>query len=83
MVTMRFFASIKDKMGAEMMELDIDTPVTLRDLLVKASEQAGAGPDMLLNGSFLYAVNQEMRGLEHNVEDSDEVAVLPPLSGGI
>ncbi len=31
---------------------------------------------------FRFAVNQEYTGLNHELQDGDEVAVIPPVSGG-
>ncbi len=31
---------------------------------------------------FRFAVNQEYTGLNHKLQDGDEVAVIPPVSGG-
>jgi len=31
---------------------------------------------------FRFAVNQEYTGLNHKLHDGDEVAVIPPVSGG-
>jgi len=41
----------------------------------------GAMPERLLGASAV-AVNQEYAGLEHVLCEGDEVAILPPVSGG-
>ncbi len=82
MAKLRFFASVKEKMGVDMMEMPVLNPIMMRDLLTQAAKEADVDPSVLINNSLLYAVNQEATGLDHKIEDSDEVAVLPPLSGG-
>ncbi len=82
MAKLRFFASVKEKMGVDMMEMPVSNTIMVRDLLTQAAKEASVDPSVLINNSLLYAVNQEATGLDHKIEDSDEVAVLPPLSGG-
>jgi len=83
MAVLKFFASVKERMGAESMSIQLSEPVPVRRLLEMAAERAAVDPATLINGSFMYAVNQETEDLDHVVGDSDEVAVLPPLSGGV
>ena len=82
MAILKFFASVKDRMGTGSMEINLPESVTLRKLMQKAAREANVDEAALLNPSLLYAVNQETTGLDAAVGDSDEIAVLPPLSGG-
>ncbi len=82
MAKLRFFASVEEKMGMDMMEIPVDGSISARGILGLAVKRAGVDPGVLINNSLLYAVNHETVDLDHEVVDSDEVAVLPPLSGG-
>lgn len=82
MVTVKFFASIKDKVGRESIDIPINAPSSIRNVLNRVAEKTSTDPALLMPGGFLYAVNQRMESLDTTVNDGDEIAVLPPLSGG-
>ncbi len=83
MAKLRFFASVKEKMGMDIMEIPVEGAISVRDILRQAVKQAGVDPVILINNSLLFAINQETVNLDQKVADGDEVAVLPPLSGGV
>lgn len=83
MAKLRFFASVKEKIGADNMEIPVEGAISVRDILLQAAKKAGVDPAILINNSLLFALNQETAALDHKVVDGDEVAVLPPLSGGV
>ncbi|MDH4184309.1 MAG: MoaD/ThiS family protein [Nitrospinota bacterium] len=82
MAIIRLFASIREKIGMEQLEIRLTAPCTLRLALLQASEAQGIDPAVLTGASLLYAVNQRMTDLDSTVEEKDEIAVLPPMSGG-
>jgi len=55
---------------------------TVGEVLHAAKERYGEGFAVVLAGSRVW-LNGEPTGLGAAVEDSDEVAVLPPVSGGV
>jgi MoaE-MoaD fusion protein len=79
-VRVLFFATLKDIVGARQMQLDVPAGATVADVLTH------------LEGSFprikdyrrvvLTAVNEEYVDQSTRVEEGDEVAVFPPVSGG-
>ncbi len=82
MVTVRFFASIKEKVGLESIDIPINGPTSIRDVLNRVANETSVDKAFLMPGGFLYALNQRMESLDTPVNDGDEIAVLPPLSGG-
>ncbi|MGK7344575.1 MAG: MoaD/ThiS family protein [Candidatus Nitrospinota bacterium M3_3B_026] len=83
MAILRFFASARERAGVEFIEVPLDRPVSVRDFLELAEQRTGASASVFLTlGGHLFAVNQSMGGPDTTVNDGDEVAVLPPLSGG-
>lgn len=82
MVTIRFFASIKDRVGSDSLKLAINGPISVKDLLVMVARDKNIDQSILTNHGLLHAVNEKMESLDFMVNDNDEVAVLPPLSGG-
>ncbi|VAX18964.1 hypothetical protein MNBD_NITROSPINAE01-1960 [hydrothermal vent metagenome] len=82
MVTVRFFASIKEKVGLESIDIPVNGPASIRDILNRVADETSVDKAILMPGGFLYALNQQMESLDTPVNDGDEIAVLPPLSGG-
>ncbi|MBI5814837.1 MAG: MoaD/ThiS family protein [Nitrospinae bacterium] len=83
MAKLLLFASIRERAGVDSLSVPLDESVKLDLFLQKAAQNAALLPSLLKSPSLLYAINGEMSGLDSQVCDSDEVAVLPPLSGGV
>ena len=79
-VTIRLFARLKDIVGAGELQRAATPGVTAQDLwrmlVVEYPELERYG------GSISCAVNQEYAKLSTRLSDRDEVAFLPPVSGG-
>ena len=79
-VTIRYFAGHRDISGRaeEQVELEDGASVgTLWELLVARYPRLGG-----YSGRLLYAVNQEYATLGAELHDGDEIAFIPPVSGG-
>ena len=72
-VTVRLFAGLRERAGAARLEIDGVTRVG--DVWAKL----GLGDEP---GGLLYAVNREYAGPDDALHDGDEVALIPPVSGG-
>ncbi|HSH01618.1 MAG TPA: molybdenum cofactor biosynthesis protein MoaE [Anaerolineae bacterium] len=79
-LTIRLFATLKDAAGGETVTVEVDWPTTVAEIrrLVAAATPALAAAVP----SALVAVNQEFAFGEMVVEEGDEVALFPPVSGG-
>jgi molybdopterin converting factor small subunit len=75
MIVLRAFARYREKLGFEQLELPLPDPPTLAALLAHP-RLAG------LPGNALLAVNRSFAGREVCLKDGDEVALMPPVSGG-
>lgn len=73
MITVRAFARYKGLLGFERLELPC--PGSLDELLADARFAA-------LPKEALLAVNQAFAGRDAALKDGDEVAFMPPVSGG-
>jgi molybdopterin synthase catalytic subunit len=72
-VTVRLFAGLRERAGWNERELEVEGSVAdVWAALGLGDEPAG----------LLYAVNQEYADRERPLADGDEVAVIPPVSGG-
>ncbi|MEE2730863.1 MAG: molybdopterin converting factor subunit 1 [Pseudomonadota bacterium] len=83
MIKVLFFARVRDQVGCS--ELEVELPDTVSNVgaftdLLKSRSQACC--DALSNPNILVAVNQEMASSQTTVEDGDEVAYFPPVTGG-
>ena len=78
-VRVLFFGVLQERMGAAERTLELAEGASAGQLLAKCQ---GAGEDWNGWASIAVAVNQEYAGRERVLVDGDEVALLPPVSGG-
>ena len=81
MITVKLFATLKDKAGQNELHMD-NVPATVAGLLKRISEDYPALTDILLRGRIVIAVNHEFVKPDAPLHDGDEVALMPPFSGG-
>jgi molybdopterin converting factor subunit 1 len=79
-VTVRLFARLKDIAGAPELERDVPAEATLADVWALLAQDF---PEMApYRGSVSGARNAEYARMDAAVSDGDEIAFLPPVSGG-
>ena len=79
-VRVRFFATYREITGLRETKVEVSEGATLAALLARVFE---AYPKLAgLRGPMLLAVNQEFADPEAELRAGDEVALLPPISGG-
>ena len=79
-VTVRLFASLREHAGAGTLELDLADGATVADAIVALRGGALAGlPE---NAPFVTAVAREYVKPDHALVQGDELALVPPVSGG-
>ena len=76
MITVKYLASIREALGREEDLLEADTVRTVDDVWRKVSDAPDLPPRLLI------AVNREYAKMEQTVQDGDEVAFFPPVTGG-
>ena len=76
MITIRYFASLREQLGKAKEEIDPPAPVTALEVW-NAANQTTKAPDNLL-----VAINQAYAKLDSPVNAGDEVAFFPPVTGG-
>lgn len=93
-VTVRLLATLKSLAGSEYFTLDIDLPVTLRELLEmlvevvgeKARERLFKRGSIELQPDILVLVNDVeisvLNGLDTKLKEGDVVSFLPTVHGG-
>lgn len=80
MVRLKFFARYAELVGQEDLELALPVPTTVADVVRRV--RAGVPGAAALPERPLTAVNRQHVRLDAAVRDGDEVAFLPPVSGG-
>ena len=79
-VNIRVFARLRDIVGAAELDRDVPTGATAQRIWDDLVEEF---PDIsTYTGSISTAVNAEYAKMETVLDDGDEVAFLPPVSGG-
>ncbi len=75
-ISVRFFASLREHLGFAEAELESQPDLTAQDVW-DLSTKGVALPD-----NTLVAVNQEYVSLSEVIQEGDEVAFFPPVTGG-
>ncbi|HEX5615977.1 MAG TPA: MoaD/ThiS family protein [Acidimicrobiia bacterium] len=83
MITLRLFAQAREAAGTAVVELDAAQHTTLAEVLASARVRFGPGFVAVLETSRVWLNGDEpVAGERSSVHDGDEVAVIPPVSGG-
>jgi molybdopterin synthase catalytic subunit len=79
-VRLLFFATLKDIIGSRELRLDVPIGATVDDVLTHLE---GSYPKVKAYRSVvLTAINEEYVDLSAKVQEGDELAIFPPVSGG-
>ncbi|WP_041640716.1 molybdopterin converting factor subunit 1 [Magnetococcus marinus] len=83
MANLLFFASVKDKMGMPATQLALPASVTnVASLMLYLQGLGDPYAHALAGGDVQVAVNQTHARGEDPVQNGDEIAFFPPVSGG-
>ncbi|MEK6543795.1 MAG: MoaD/ThiS family protein [Elusimicrobiota bacterium] len=78
-IDLLFFAHSAGWMGKQRLTLDTSAAsLTLKELL----EDPRLRPIKSRAASLRFAINEDFARADHALSDGDEVAILPPVSGG-
>lgn len=79
-ITVLFFASCRDLMGARNRKMTLAHGATVADLIATLASERARFAD--LAPSLMVSVNQAYVDRDVQLREGDEVAFIPPVSGG-
>ncbi len=75
MIQVKFFASLRERIGTAERTIPAGNTLTVGDVW-------SAVADFPMPSNLLVAINHDYVGRDHAVNDGDEVAFFPPVTGG-
>jgi molybdopterin synthase sulfur carrier subunit len=83
-VKVLYFAKLREVFGVESEELELPGERALAAAIIDTLRKRGGawGKELSLDAGYRMAVNQTLAGLVTPVQDGDEVAIFPPVTGG-
>jgi molybdopterin synthase sulfur carrier subunit len=83
MITLVFFASVREQLGIDRLDVEICSEQSVDEMLRALILEKGAlWGDVLGQKHILVAVNHEMTAKDTIIKDGDEIAFFPPVTGG-
>ena len=82
-VRVLFFASLRDEVGTGELEVSLQAKTGLAEFIARLGEHLPAGALAALEAENVrIAVNQDLITGDRPIQPGDEVAFLPPVTGG-
>ena len=83
MVTVKYFANLRQLAGKDEDRFDLEGEVTLEALTHMIGKSLPQIGEMVRQKKIMISVNYDVVPLDTVVRDGDEIALLPPFSGGL
>ena len=75
-----FFANLREQIGLNSIVWEISSSSTVRDIIIRISNEFNISE--LIISKYLYAINNEYVDIDTKFKNQDELAIIPPVSGG-
>ncbi len=82
MITVKYFANLKQMAGKDEEQFDLGKETTLDQVWDAISQTLPQIATLIKEKKVMVAVNYDVVSLDAVVHDGDEIALLPPFSGG-
>jgi MoaE-MoaD fusion protein len=79
-ITLKFFAIVRERLGQSELMLELPEGSTIADARAHVDRLAGESAPLVQRSMTM--LNQEYAGAEALLSDGDEIAFIPPVSGG-
>ena len=82
-ITLCFFAKFREKLGIQHELYTLPKSCKVQELLQQLALRGGVWQELFdCPQGVLVAINQDMASLDSLINDGDEVAFFPPVTGG-
>ncbi len=80
-VSVRLFAILRERAGRDSVEIELPEGATVGDAFERLAETPGLA-ELVARMPLRMAVNREYASAGASISPGDELAVIPPISGG-
>jgi molybdopterin converting factor subunit 1 len=80
-IEVRLFAMLRERAGSDSLTIELEDGATVRDAISVVERQPGLG-EVISRMPVVMAVNREYAPEDCKLSEGDEVALIPPVSGG-
>jgi molybdopterin synthase catalytic subunit len=81
LVKVRLFAMLRERAGSDSLQVELEDGATVRDAIDAIASEHGLG-DVVSRTSRVMAVNRQYAEEKRPLAEGDELALIPPVSGG-
>lgn len=82
MITILFFAQLREQLHCEKLKLELVVPISVAELRARIIEIHPQWVEFLGSDKLLFSVNQTLVKASQQIQNGDEVAFFPPVTGG-
>ena len=82
-IKIKTLSILKDVIGKSQIDLEVPFGTTLGELINKLANDHKGLADIIGEIELIVLVNGEKKSLDYKLMDGDEVALMPPASGGL
>lgn len=82
MIKVLFFAQLREQLNCDRVDVECASSLSLSSLRERLVETNPQWKAFLASDTILFSVNQTIVKASHIVQDGDEVAFFPPVTGG-